>query len=306
MDKREKCSYFERLIKKNGQCDSLFIEQYLNGSGNELEHKFWSEKSSSRLCFDLYSWLCLDCRIKNFQFEKKLPGVLWKKNLSAAPPNMDVYFEIDDKVVFIESKYTEKASWKYIKKEDIDSNGNYPLSEAYWGDSFYKSSKLTPPERFYGYEKIANRFREFCRSIQDSIDGDRAHASELQWFDPKQETCHLFGIIFYILFGCKDNKFNDKTIILSNNVWKCIDSNDNFDVENTIVQVFKEKSEEMLNEIFRAYNCKFIFEHNSIQDDVLNGKFLNLDFESAHLFGLDEKISVKDYILQKYRCTKRG
>ena len=74
MDKELKLQYFERLIAKNGTGE-YFIEQFLHGSGNELKKKFWSNTSSSRLCFDLYSWLCEEKGVKNFQFEKQLPAV---------------------------------------------------------------------------------------------------------------------------------------------------------------------------------------------------------------------------------------
>ena len=41
--------------------------------------KFWSDRSSSRVCFDLYSWLCKDKEVKNFQFEKQ--RFIWVQRL---------------------------------------------------------------------------------------------------------------------------------------------------------------------------------------------------------------------------------
>ena len=70
------------------------------------------------------------------QFEKHLPGILVGENKTAGTPNMDVFFEKCDNVVFIESKYTEKSGWKY--KDDKHRDGFY-LSEAYWGEKGYKS-----------------------------------------------------------------------------------------------------------------------------------------------------------------------
>ena len=165
MKKKLRLQYFERLIAKNGS-DRYFIEQFLQGSGNELEKKFWSNRSSSRLCFDLYSWLCKEKGIKNFQFEKHLPGILVGENKTAGTPNMDVFFEKCDNVVFIESKYTEKSGWKY--KDDKHRDGFY-LSEAYWGEKGYKSCRMSIGERFYDNPQIAESFRVFCEDIQKEI-----------------------------------------------------------------------------------------------------------------------------------------
>ena len=67
MEKELKLQYFERLIAPNNS-KKYFIEQFLQGSGNELVSKFWKDSSSSRLCFDLYSWLCNVQSVSNFQF----------------------------------------------------------------------------------------------------------------------------------------------------------------------------------------------------------------------------------------------
>jgi len=298
MDKLLKLDYFERLISDN-HSKSYFIEQFLKGSGNELKTKFWSPRSSSRLCFDLYSWLCNDPKVKNLQFEKHLPGV--KTGRKSGAPNMDVYFEYGKDLVFIESKYTEKDSWEYMKDEERDG---YHLSEAYWGtnDDGYKSCKLNIAERFHGQQKIAELFSKFCNEIQVLIDDKKQNQKEYfmyRWFDPKQETCHLFGIIFYVL----NNDIRGKRVHLCNNVWKCEGSHDCFDIEGSIVGCFKEKAENMLNEIFKEQNCTFTFEVNTIQDILLNG-FMGFNFSEAKLFAR-EKIVLKDFIESYYTEKKR-
>lgn len=212
MQEELKLQYFERLIAENGS-DKYFIEQFLQGSGNELQKKFWSDKSSSRLCFDLYSWLCNEKDIKNLQFEKHLPGILVGENKTAGAPNMDVFFEKGDDVVFVESKYTEKSGWEY--KDDKKKDGSYYLSEAYWGENGYKSCKMSSGERFYDNPQIAKLFRDFCNDIQKEINKREKEKIKYSWFDPKQETCHLFGIIFYVI----NNKINNKNIFLCNNVY---------------------------------------------------------------------------------------
>lgn len=293
MEKELKLQYFERLIARN-YSDLFFIEQFLKGSGNELAKKFWSEKSSSRLCFDLYSWLCKEDGIKNFQFEKHLPGVLVGENKMASPPNMDVFFEKGEDVIFIESKYTERSDWKY--KNDKLKDG-FHLSEAYWGKDGYKSCKLDIGQRFYNNVEIANQFSDFCEKIQTAInkyksDNYKSENVYFQWFDPKQETCHLFGIIFYVI----NNKIKNKNIHLCNNVWKC--DNDSFDCMESIVGIFKDKAEMMLNNIFKEQNCPFVFEVHTIQDILENG-FMGLDFADARLFAMEEEC-VKNYIFAHY------
>ena len=298
MEKNLKLEYFERLVAPN-ESEKYFIEQFLEGSGNELADKFWSDRSSSRLCFDLYSWICKNKDVKNFRFEKKLPGVKTGKNRVSGVPNMDVFFEINDSLVFIESKYTETGNnWNY--KEDIQGNGFY-LSEAYWGtnEEGYKSCKLTIDERFYNHPEIALLFSKFCNNIQNEINERRPEYSKYSWFDPKQETCHLFGIIFYIL----ENNLRNRNVYLCNNVFRCIKSEDCFNVSGSIIQVFKEKAEEMLNKIFVTNNCKFFFEVNVIQD-ILDKGFMGLDFTNAKMFA-KEDTKVVSYILDNYKEDRR-
>lgn len=295
MEKELKLRYFERLIAENNS-DTYFIEQFLHGSGKELMNKFWSEKSSSRLCFDLYSWLCKEKDINNFQFEKQLYGVKVGNNRIATPPNMDVFFERATDIIFIESKFTEKDSWKY--KDDKEGSG-YHLSEAYWGEHGYKSCKLTIEQRFYDYPKIASLFCNFCFDIQKEIyERKEKELKKYSWFDPKQETCHLFGIIFYVI----NEGIKNKNIFLCNNVYKINDS-DCFIIDNSIVKVFKEKAESMLNDIFGENKCTFKFEVNTIQD-ILEKDFKGLDFPKAKMFGMED-IKLKEYIEENYKATKR-
>ena len=93
---------------KNGQ-KKIFFDQYTNGSGKELEKKFWSKISSSRIAFDLYSCLVNDETVDDFEFEYKLPGILYKKK-ELGVPNMDVYYQKGSTIYFIESKFTETPS----------------------------------------------------------------------------------------------------------------------------------------------------------------------------------------------------
>ena len=52
--------YLERLNEKNEKItgkNHTYYDHFMKGGGQELKAKFWSTKSSARLCFDLYSWM---------------------------------------------------------------------------------------------------------------------------------------------------------------------------------------------------------------------------------------------------------
>lgn len=192
MNKDLKIDYWRRLVypfKKDGK-DYIFVSQYLQGSGNELKNKFWSPRSSSRLCFDLYSWMGSDDEYSVIQFEKKLPGI--KSGARQISPNMDVYFERGDEIVFIESKYTETALNKNYLKD---------LPEAYWNtDQVYssvsgKKVNYSIEERYHNKENVKEEFIRFIKRISDLAEKEESPS----WFDAKQETCHLLGIVLYAL-----------------------------------------------------------------------------------------------------------
>ena len=103
INNEDKLRYLESMIQpyEKKKQKKYFIEQFLNGSGNELKDKFWELKSSSRMAYDLYSWMKDDENIKDFEFEFKLPGLKSGGN----GPNMDVFIETKDELIFIESKF---------------------------------------------------------------------------------------------------------------------------------------------------------------------------------------------------------
>lgn len=172
----EKSSYLKRLstvYEKNG-LKKLFIDQYLNGDGSELKAKFWSKKSSSRIAFDLYSWLATNPEIDDFEFEYQLPGIL-SGGKEAGKPNMDVFYKIDKTIYFIESKYTETPSQE--------------LPEAYYiRDNVYKNTKKqivssSLLERFRNKDFIANEFATFATKYSSKT----KEIDKNDWFDYKQE-----------------------------------------------------------------------------------------------------------------------
>lgn len=291
MENNIKTDYYRRLtvLRDNRR----FIDQYLQGSGCELEEKFWSPNSSSRLAFDLYSW------IPNVEFEKKLPGVICSPSGPAGVPNIDVFIEMEDRLLFIESKYTEAASLSYTL-------GNKPnLSKAYWYKGYH--GKLPIERRFYGNGMVAERFSNFCIEIQNVIGSDPRKENKWKWFDVKQETCHLFGIIFYALqahkegktFICSSSNQIKKKISLLNIIWRLTD--DNFDCpDDSLPRIFEKKANSMVNEILG--DC-FEFKVYCVQDLLNSNNFYGLDFLHAKSF--EKENLVIEQMLQYKRSDKR-
>ncbi len=308
---RDKVEYFERLIKKNRK-DDFFIFDYLNGSGNELSTKFWSKRSSSRLAFDLYSWIVENKNVKDFSFEYMLPGVLTSKSGPSGVPNMDVYIEIDNNIVFIENKYTEKSDFRYMDLDRLQSNGEKAkakLSQAYYLNGTYGRSGLSLTDRFYGKKEIGEAFSNFCLEINDEIIKLQvSDIKECAWFDAKQDTCHLFGIIFYLL-GTKIDHLNkrreelhNKKISLCHIFWKM--NKDNESAQFPIF--FKQKAERLINEILEGYgfNCKFDFRILTAQSLFeQNIDFYGLNFMDALAYGTNKPLRVQ--MEQYIKTTQR-
>ena len=259
MEKGLRIDYLKRLFtpyKKNGNIN-CFLFQYLQGSGNELKEKFWSEKSSSRLCFDLYSWMGSDPSVSAIEFELKLPGI--KSGGRQISPNMDVYFETKDGIYFIESKYTETVNNKEYKNN---------LPQAYWKtDNHYKSvsgKDVYYPiiDRYHKYKFIMDEFVQFTENVDNMVSKE----DEKVWFDAKQETCHLLGIALYAVmkkpgkpihfFNVAANYCSDKPLF---------------------AEAFRARSEEMLNRIFAKYSVGISFDYQLCSVRDFFGRMLWLD-----------------------------
>ncbi len=195
-----KDEYLDRLNSiyiKNGISKS-FIEQYKKGEGNELNGKFFSPISSSRLCFELFSWMADDDSIKDIEFEYYLPGLKSIHSHRVPQPNMDVYYEEVD-INFIESKFTETS---YNKIEGISKNYyDYYLD----GNNNISKSVLDVCNiRFDGNLVFARYFIKLVNEILNYGENNN-QLNKRDWFDLKQEITHVFGIGQYI-YKYKPNK----------------------------------------------------------------------------------------------------
>ena len=265
---RLKQTYMKKDVKKS------FYSQYNKGSGHEIsDGKFWAKISSSRLAFDLYSWRAAKEKFINFEFEKKLPGVWWKTNTAAGVPNMDVFFETDKEITFIESKFTEKPPLRI------------QLPEAYWvREDIYHTTKgeirkVPLVVRYHNESKIADKFVNFyTKYLGKEIDKN-------EWFDFAQEMKHLFGIVFYVL---EKKDFNDKKDICFYNIVyhfdeyesldkspQKIDKNDYECSKSKLAKKFVSEAETMINQIFKMKGLpnKFKYELRFVQSELKeNGK----------------------------------
>lgn len=248
LDDDNRLAYFERLIKpytKKGK-KKYFIFQYLNGDGNELTKKFWSINSSSRFAFELYSWMGNDDNITDFEFEKKL------ESIKSAPrkPNIDVYIEIDNRVILIENKFTE------ISKPTIDG-----LSDSYYMEEAQNSKRILT-DRYYGNEIVAKRIKEFVENVKKKLDSDKIKTSS--WMDYKQEITHLIGIVLTII---NNNQYKDKNIEFYNVFY---DFND--EISETTKWFFNNATKLMRDLLVNRYCQSFDYDYISAQDLVKNKK----------------------------------
>ncbi len=234
--RRLKTPYEKKGLRKQ------FFDQFEKASGQEIKDgKFWRIISSSRLCFDLYSWMADDDNYVDFEVEKQLTGL----NAGGSPPNMDVYYETASDIFFIESKYTELV------------RGKFKIPEAYWveTDAYHNTKgELTEKpilERYRGRSDVKDKFVSFIKNVR-ILEESRKGAT---WFDSKQEICHLLGIVFYMLEN-KPQKYVHFLNVAANYS------------HNELAVVFCIRAEEMIQQILIANSISAPFDYQlcSVKD----------------------------------------
>ena len=229
--------------------EKSFFEQYQHGSGQEIKDgKFWRTISSSRLCFDLYSWMAEDNIYIDIEFEKKLVGL----NGGGSPPSMDAFFETSSEIFFIESKYTEEVS------------GQFSIPQAYWveTDEYYTTKgKLTNKPiltRYRGHADVKDAFVSFINYVKE-LESQRIGST---WFDSKQEICHLLGIVYYILEN-KPKKAVHFLNVAANHI------------DDKISDQFCRKGKDMVLAILKNNNISTDFDYQSCSVRKYFGKLLD-------------------------------
>lgn len=261
--------YFNRLLTpyfKKG-VEKIPFFQFAEGGGQELGSKFWNKKSSSRLAFDLYSWMEFDDAIKDFEFEFHLPGLA----SGGSGANMDVFFETEKSVFFIESKFSENV-------DNLKAINN--LSEAYYAENFTnrKHINVSLTDRYYGLGEVGKQISKFIKELKETVRHIRNPKDTSEWFDVKQEICHVVGILLFLL---KDNGKNAKmfqnkdNIFLYNIFWKFRDDKiEDNEYLNAFIASFKGLKDGLTTDY--PILKKFKFGVLSI-DDVRKGALFNID-----------------------------
>jgi hypothetical protein len=285
----EKISYIKKLIdpyeKHNKK--KLFIEQYLKGAGNELKDHFWAEISSSRMAFDLYSWMKNEASVLDIEFEFLLPGLA----SGGMGPNIDIYIETNEELIFIESKFTESANLHYI------DNGY--LSPGYYAPTHGKRQMILS-KRFHNYF-FADAFSKFCYDFE-SVMTTKGWHKESDWFEPKQETCHLLGLLFFIFDNRNIKRLSGKKIRLLNIFWKMSGDCDHSDLENE----FEIRANNLISYILNTEKPngieEFKFGSFSVQEMLKDNSLL-----SKHIVfpeGFKEKFIERNHTIVKGRQRK--
>lgn len=270
--KRRYLNVLEKTYEKGGQ-NKCFKTQFDNGQGKELDSKFWSPISSSRLAFELYSWIANSNQCKDIEFEFRLPGIISGNREASA--YMDVYIKTEKEIRFIESKFTEEAgclgsSLPQAYYKQLTSTGEEDAASDFNEDTYYKTAAgklakkpMSVKNRFRGQENVAKYFIPFVNHmmrIENSYEHDK-------WFDAKQETCHLFGIIMYIIENVNNlvNEGIDKVHL--QNIYFCKYPEDS--IRSSFTATFISEAEKMVGNILEEYNIKnirFEFGTSTVQD----------------------------------------
>ena len=280
---KEKVEYYQRLSKayiKNNKI-KRFIYQYLEGDGNELASKFFNVYSSSRICFEMYSWMAnLDC-ILDIEFEYHLPSMN-SSSFELMGSNMDVYYEAYNDITFIESKFTEAVNNKnviipdaYYKEKGIakSQRGTYLKSDLYY--------------RFNNNYVLAKLFPTF---IEDIIKSINLYAEDKQdWFDLKQEVAHIFGICSYIFKNQK--KINNTNIHFYNVIYE-------FEKPSLLAMLFKAKVNTFMKEYIKALKLNISFDY----DFKYMRKIYEEISDDAKAFASDKLVKDILNIYFKYNC----
>lgn len=289
MNYSEKIAYLTKLIepyeKRNEK--KFFIDQYLKGAGKELSHHFWAEKSSSRMAFDLYSWMKDEKSVLDIEFEFRLPALA----SGGTGPNMDVFIETEEELVFIESKFTESANLHYI------DNGY--LSPGYYAPT-HGNKQMSLITRFHKND-FADKFSEFCYNFESVMTAKGWHNGN-DWFEPKQETCHLLGLLFFIFANRNQRRLTGKKIRLFNIFWKMSGDCDHSDLEREFENRANTLTSEILNSGKPNGIVDFKFGSFSVQEMLQDNSLL-----SKHIVfpnGFKEKFYERNDSIVKERKRK--
>lgn len=276
---RRLCIPYYKLKKKK-----RFITQFLDGVGNELSReKFFECTSSSRLCFELFSWLAsYDC-VQDIELEYHLPPLKSKTDYKVKGANMDVFCVQNKNIFFIESKFLEdtKNTVNAISKSYyLESNRGNGTKAA-----FNKEALL---DRYWNNYNLALTFPDFVFEMIDyTSKNDFGRTNDC--FDLKQMITHMYGICQFIYRN--KQKLNGRCVyfyFMRYNMDKGT---------SDIAAYFKKRTNEMMDDYIRTLgvDMTFVLDYIYTQDYV---KTIPSDIKS---YGLNTSIFDT---LNKYKLYK--
>ena len=275
----ERIEYLSRLklpYMKKGK-SKCFYDQFNQGSGSELKGKFWSGISSSRLAFEMYSWLANEKGIDDIEFELKLVGVT-----SRGVPNMDAFIEINGEPIFIENKFTEcyeqiincamlpGAYWKEVGDPEALTTDGKPIGS-------------TLLSRYHSDQVAMDEFLSFIKNMKFELENIDSNEKPKTWMEYGQEIKHLYGLYFYLK---QHTEYHNKRVRFFN-VYYYLE-----DPINSAIKGFFLNGEKMMNSLLKQFNIAFTYKAITAQDVIA-------DMPSRiKAYGLDS--DVKDILKTKF------
>lgn len=131
---------FENLL--DGIDEDLYLEDLMNGSGNELKSKFNAIYSSSALAVNNFAIVkkhLTDFKFFDYsdfndaRFERQ-----FKTGLGGTPPNLDFTIENKETIIAFESKYLETLNKKKAKFADSYNKKKLDYLDDFWFDLIKK------------------------------------------------------------------------------------------------------------------------------------------------------------------------
>jgi hypothetical protein len=120
----------------NGLTTDLFIDDLMQGSGNELDHKIKALYSSSALTVNNFA--IVKKHLSDFEFlgsagfNKANYERKFETGLSGTPPNLDIAIENNDVLIAFESKYLELLEIKKVAFKNSYNQNKLSYLDDFW------------------------------------------------------------------------------------------------------------------------------------------------------------------------------
>ena len=196
---------------------------------------------------------------------------------------MDVFIETDHEIIFIESKYSEKANLHYI------DNGY--LSKAYYDKAPYGKHQMNLCSR-YANNEWGEKFAEFCTEWEKEMEKNKWHKG-CDWFEPKQETCHMSGILLWLFNSVNQDRIRGKHICLYNVYWRIGEIDGNPEMPQRFEDMANKYLREIIKESKKDIGIKdFEIGYYTVQDVLQTPELLSPEI---HSLGSDVNERIEEF-----------